>query len=84
MRGVSSLLFGSLAPLLEVALVATGLLLLGWEGAVYTATGVWRTIHLGSFWTGAPAFLATLPASGACMAAGIALFFLLPPSYAHG
>lgn len=85
MTRLSIWLFGVLMPGLEILLVMAGLALLGWQGAVYTVTGVWTTVPLGAIdWLSrTPAWIAALPLSGVCIGAGIALFFIMPPAYAH-
>lgn len=85
---MSRFLFGAVAPAAEVLLVLAGLGLLGWEGVVYTLTGVWPSVSVGALWPGgAPgpllAWFLALPLPGTCIAAAIALFFVAPPAYAH-
>jgi hypothetical protein len=88
MQHLSRFLFGSLAPALEVLLVLAGLGLLGWEGVMYTLTGVWPSVTLGALWLGAApgpllAWVLATPLSGACIGTAVALFFVAPPAYAH-
>jgi hypothetical protein len=89
LRTVKTWLFGVIAPGLEVLLVMIGLGLLGWEGVMYTIHRKWTIIRLANVGVqphGADSWqtwLSGLPLSGTCIVVAIALFFILPPSYAH-
>lgn len=89
MQRLSALVFGALAPLLEVLLVLVGLGVLGWQGIDYTLTGHWPDLTMQSLWLAQPmtdgvlGWFLELPVSGVCFAAAAGLFFLMPASYAH-
>ncbi len=88
MRRFTAYLFGYAMPMSEILLVIAGLGLLGWEGLVYTWTGVWTTIlvsviDIGGRLTHTIPWLAHLPLDKALLVCGVALFFLMPPAHDH-
>ena len=90
MARVTGFLFGLLMPSLEVLLVLSGLGLMGWQGVVYTSTGVWPRVSVSALGLAAHGsgalidWLASVPLSGACFVTAAVLFFVMPPAYAHG
>lgn len=97
MRGFGKILFGAVMPGVEVVLVLIGLCLMGWDGLVYALTGQGKIVSLGGLGVpemaadgamgalagGLVHWLLCAPLSGVCLVLGIALFFLMPPAYAH-